>query len=814
VVCFVADDAGALLVRSGLVSSTALDDARARVEAQGGTVGEQLVVHGAVGDDALTDFYKSRLLVPQVNPNTLARLPAKVIAAIPADLAIELRAIPVSVDKHGNITVAMGDPSDSHAVDEIASVTGSYVVRAVATQMQIAWCLAHYYGHVTVLGQRLLQGHAAHPSSERVVKAAVKAPAPAAKPAAAPAADAPAPAEPPASETADTPPSGSAPLATTDAISDGIPQATPSRASPGEIRAPRAASVKPPLLEEGDGDDDDEPVVVRNTPPELSGPVISIEVSDEDPTAESPPAPPVRKRKAKTDPPELAARAGEIGMKAGSAPKVEEQPSIVIAEEAFEDPRAKELPPASGELAGKATRDQPVTSGSVSVEVGQEPSEAVVIHQAAQEESAPIILERRRASDAPADGPTEVRKPLDFTDEEPTEDVVVLDSKKPRVEKRTQVGVGAVAAVTRKHDTDVIGVPDSIEDAPTDASRVPDIDATTVDLKAAPPTDDYTPSDGILAAPPRPHRVAPPAEGDDDDDDVAPPPAATPAKPSGQVRLDGVVERRRSHNGDDSDDEDDDIGRATSVMSSVELDEVIPERKAEVMPAHLERGRIDYDPLDDGWGPPGSTIPPPLLGAIPGSLERQSGMIPIPNLDDTALIVAPPSPPEAAPVVELPAPRALEEAIARVLDLIHQLDQAKQRDDVVALMVAHLAETHRRSGFFAMRGGELTLFSMTPKPLVTPYTTLRLDRPSTLQDVIGTRLPYRGPILDETSRAFLGAVLGAPPPEILLVPVAVRDRVVGVLFGEHRLRHTFDDQLALASRAAGNALERILKAKK
>src|SRR5205823_14753971 len=27
----------------------------------------------------------------------------------------------------------------------------------VATQMQIAWCLAHYYGHVTALGHRLLQ---------------------------------------------------------------------------------------------------------------------------------------------------------------------------------------------------------------------------------------------------------------------------------------------------------------------------------------------------------------------------------------------------------------------------------------------------------------------------------------------------------------------------------------------------------------------------------------------------------------------------------------------------------------------------------
>src|SRR5215468_4142077 len=127
----VADDAGALLVRSGLVSSNALDDARARVASIGGTLGEQLVTSGAVTDDALTDFYRSRLLVPQVNPNALARLSAKVVATIPTDMAIELRAIPVSLDQDNNLTVAMSDPSDRHAVDEIAFFTGAYVVRAV-----------------------------------------------------------------------------------------------------------------------------------------------------------------------------------------------------------------------------------------------------------------------------------------------------------------------------------------------------------------------------------------------------------------------------------------------------------------------------------------------------------------------------------------------------------------------------------------------------------------------------------------------------------------------------------------------------------
>src|SRR6185436_17892773 len=132
---------------------------------------------GSVDDEKLTNFYKQRLLVPQVNPNTLARLPAKVVAVIPSEMAIELRAIPVSIDSDNNLTIAMSDPSDRHAVDEIAAFTGSYVVRAVATQMQIAWCLAHYYGHVTHLGQRLIREH--EESQERGDKEPAEPPAPA-----------------------------------------------------------------------------------------------------------------------------------------------------------------------------------------------------------------------------------------------------------------------------------------------------------------------------------------------------------------------------------------------------------------------------------------------------------------------------------------------------------------------------------------------------------------------------------------------------------------------------------------------------------
>lgn len=848
---FVADDAGALLVRSGLVSSAALEEARAAVADSGGTVGEQLVVRGLVDDDKLTDFYKQRLLVPQVNPNTLARLPARVIATIPSEMAIELRAIPVSLDNDNNLTVAMSDPSDRHAVDEIAFFTGSYVVRAVATQMQIAWCLAHYYGHVTELGERLLQPEYAgqprpHADGQppprprtRGVTGQIAAsrhkgivPGEAFAPSAAPAAPVP---EPP---------------------SDGVPTGERPRAktASGEIRVPRAASIKPPLPE------DSGPVVVLDAesgpiepPPPMppardSNPVIEIEADVGSPYepmlqiavgSDSKPVP-KRRRPAEPDPPELAARAGEVQLATGQPiKKIEfDEPRIIIADELAQElaPRPRERPSApkvdiSGEVRVREHENEAPTDdelSSIFVELGDEDSAPVLIHDQRVDESAPVLLERRRNSDQPTNVALSAAPAREIEDEPSVP--IELPPKRPATErskpKVTQVGIGAISATTRAKLAGA-GIPsEEIEDAPTDVRPVIDTDPTRIDAKAAPPTDEDT-SDEHLAAPPGPYD-----SGDTSPFAVPPVPSSDTPPPSGQIPLDGVQPAPPRDDEDEDDDADgSDVvlgrkGHPTAVMTAAELDEVIPGRTAQVVPAHLDEktGKRHaptppaQDDLDDGWGPPGTTIPPPLLGAIPGAIAPEEGLIPLPDMDSAPLIVAPPVPPErhlrAQTATEAGLARALEEATARVLELIHTLDHTTDRDQIIAVMIAHLAESHRRAGFFAMRAGALSLFAITPRIPEMPAAQLRLDRPSTLQDVVGTRLPYRGPMLDDTSRGFLSATLGACPPEILLVPIAVRERVVGVLFGDQRIKHTFDDQLALAARAAGMALERLLKTKR
>jgi hypothetical protein len=574
---------------------------------------------------------------------------------------------------------------------------------------------------------------------------------------------------------------------------DGVSDKPRARSLSGEIRVPlrRAPSIRPPMPAPEPDDtepleEDDEPLIVIE-----QGAILD---EDSNPRPRKMP----RRRIVRTDPPELYARAGEVDLKADADRAIDaDEPRIVIDQDA---------------LATAPSRRR--TAIDVHDDGDEDPSGAVIHDRLVDAESGPILLDRPRGTpEYLTSGSGSLRRRPDPDEDDDNEDtgqtnILMLAAKKPkpRSERRTQLGIPAPATGRPRHDTEASGVPTMVGHRGTEPSGRALDGPTAIDVR--------------------------PAQGDNDGpDDLAPPPspiheqdtnryagARSPAQRTRPTRPAVLVDDDHPDATDDADDES--HGPPTNVVRLAELQVSIAPRTGDSQ-GYASRHRIDYDAVDDGWGPPGTTIPPPLLGAIPGSEDDdESHAIPMPSVDSSPLMVGPPGMPSATDPNGRALARALEDATTRAIDVIRQLEHAQSRDQVVDIMINHLTETHQRAGFFVTRHAtskattELGLFAMSPKPSVTPFATLVLDRPSTLHDVVGTRLPYRGPMHDDASRTFLIAVLGACPPEILLVPVAVRERVVGVLFGEHRQRHTFDDQLALAARAAGMALERILKSKR
>ena len=123
----------------------------------------------------------------------------------------------------------------------------------------------------------------------------------------------------------------------------------------------------------------------------------------------------------------------------------------------------------------------------------------------------------------------------------------------------------------------------------------------------------------------------------------------------------------------------------------------------------------------------------------------------------------------------------------------------------------------KRAAFFVLRKGELAGWlghggGLHPDEL--RRAVLKLDRPSTFREILQTRLPFRGPITDAASRDFLIDALGWAPETVLVVPLHVRDRVVGLLYGDDEKEPVPEEHVNELERAGSSALEAILAAKK
>ena len=147
------DNAGPLLCRAGLLTQTQLKSAYETLSRSGGTLPEVLIATEVLDEEQLCDFFRERLMVPRLGLAELSRVSRKITAVLPSDMAAEFRVIPIDIDGDGSLVLAMADPSDTHAIDEIRFFTGKPVVRAVAPAGAIAWALRHFYGVVTPLAE-------------------------------------------------------------------------------------------------------------------------------------------------------------------------------------------------------------------------------------------------------------------------------------------------------------------------------------------------------------------------------------------------------------------------------------------------------------------------------------------------------------------------------------------------------------------------------------------------------------------------------------------------------------------------------------
>jgi type IV pilus assembly protein PilB len=136
-----------LLVRGGIVSREQLTQAQEKERENGSSVTKELVKLGFTTEDSLTEFLAKQFGIETVDLSP-TEIEDSVFSLVPAHLIQKHQIIPVRL-LGANLTVAMADPTDLVAINEVKFITG-YGVRVVAASPSaIKKTLEHRFGGVS-----------------------------------------------------------------------------------------------------------------------------------------------------------------------------------------------------------------------------------------------------------------------------------------------------------------------------------------------------------------------------------------------------------------------------------------------------------------------------------------------------------------------------------------------------------------------------------------------------------------------------------------------------------------------------------------
>jgi hypothetical protein len=129
---------GDLLVRNGLINEEQLD------QALQGRLGTNLVELGFITTATLAEFLATQLGMKCLLPAQLTEILKSVLEALDPETAARYMVFPIGEDRR-TVQLAMVDPTDLRAVDEVAFRTGRNVAPVVAPELLVVYALERFY---------------------------------------------------------------------------------------------------------------------------------------------------------------------------------------------------------------------------------------------------------------------------------------------------------------------------------------------------------------------------------------------------------------------------------------------------------------------------------------------------------------------------------------------------------------------------------------------------------------------------------------------------------------------------------------------
>ena len=148
-----------MLVKAQLITDPQLEEAINLQRREGGKLGSIVVRLGFCADQDIVSFLGMQYGVPAADLDQWPPIDATVIALVPAELANKHKVLPLQ--RSGNVlTMAMSDPTDIFAMDDVRFHTGYNIDPVVSSEMGLVRAIERYYGGSSAIRLRDKDGGA------------------------------------------------------------------------------------------------------------------------------------------------------------------------------------------------------------------------------------------------------------------------------------------------------------------------------------------------------------------------------------------------------------------------------------------------------------------------------------------------------------------------------------------------------------------------------------------------------------------------------------------------------------------------------
>lgn len=135
---------GQLLMRAGIITDRQLNDALEVHKATGSPLGRVLVDLGYASQGAILSVMARQIGIPYIDFSEKTPDP-NAVAVVPRELAARYTLMPVEIDDENRLVVAMADPQNVLALDDLRIITGYEIRSAISTKDAILAAIDDYY---------------------------------------------------------------------------------------------------------------------------------------------------------------------------------------------------------------------------------------------------------------------------------------------------------------------------------------------------------------------------------------------------------------------------------------------------------------------------------------------------------------------------------------------------------------------------------------------------------------------------------------------------------------------------------------------